>query len=510
MTVWKRGCLLLCIFVLFLVFFGGYILLTARGSGWLVESVLEVFLQTGDLKTELAVGNLSRGFRWAGLVLEDSGRLPRETAVHFGLVRLQLPFQGRSLVVFEDGLLVLPVSRAVASVNGYWVPGRWEVILGTQKIALKETLDFLDRQKLPEFNARFVRALRSFDEAFIRGQEIRFAIDTRSGQGLSVSIFNARVEMQSAGPILISGGYRGGLLDINLFSQWFPASRIISFLGEGTPWRSLSGTVSDIDLYIHGPLAAFGVSGRLTLEKLVRDGAGLENVPVDLRLRTDMSAEPRLYGTIRVDGGSLAGAATAQVRLLPGTLLFEGDPASPAFDLFGLSQVGDTRIDIRLRGNLNAPELKLQSADGLGQDQLLLMLVTNRSWRGTEKSLTQKKFSLDAAGEFMDYFVFGGIGYRLSQSLGIKDVSLSVDKAQKGLGITKEVTGHLDARYELRHTVDETGNLMSSQKIGGEYRLNSFFSLEANRETRQSLSTAAENQPVRPEDRILIKYRRMF
>ena len=85
-----------------------------------------------------------------------------------------------------------------------------------------------------------------------------------------------------------------------------------------------------------------------------------------------------------------------------------------------------------------------------------------------------------------------------------------MDKAQKGLGITKEVTGHLDARYEFRHTVDETGNLMSSQKIGGEYRLNSFFSLKADRETRQSLSTAAENQPVRPEDRILVKYRRMF
>jgi hypothetical protein len=495
---------------LFLASFGGYIFLTARGSGWFVQGVLEVLLQTGELKTELAVGSLFRGFRWAGVILEDAGRLPRKTVIHLGLVRVQSPFQGGALVLFEEGLLVLPVSRAAVSLKGHWTPGRWEVILGTQKIGLKETLDFLDRQKLPELNARFVRALRSFDEALLRGQEIRFAMDAGSGQGLSVNIFNARVEAESAGSILISGGYRDGLLDINLFSRWLPASRIISFLGEGAPWRSLSGTVSDIDLYIHGPLASFEVSGKLTLEKLVRDGAGLENVPVDLHLRTAISADPRLYGTIRVDGGSLAGAATAQVRLLPGTLLFEGDPANPVFDLSGMSQVGDTRIDIRLRGNLNAPELRLQSADGLAQDQLLVMLVTNRSWRGTEKSLTQRKFSLDAAGEFMDYFVFGGIGYRLSQRLGIKDISLNVDKAQKGLGITKEVTGHLDARYEFRHTVDATGNLMSSQKIGGEYRINNFFSVKADRETRQSLSTAAEAEPVRPEDSILIKYRRMF
>ena len=80
------------------------------------------------------------------------------------------------------------------------------------------------------------------------------------------------------------------------------------------------------------------------------------------------------------------------------------------------------------------------------------------------KILGQGKVSPDLAGDFIDYFVFGGSGARLSEQLGIRGFSVKYDKNKKGLEVKKAISDKLEASYGVEQSQAKEQQLKTTQK----------------------------------------------
>jgi len=329
-------------------------------------------------------------------------------------------------------------------------------------------------------------------------------------EGLNIKIYNGRFKMPGSDTILFYGTYTQGSLALTAYSNHVNISEILDLFTESRALSNISGQIYDLDVQAQGTFLQPQLEGTFYIKKLSRSGFTMIDSPGKFSLRlTDIKDKLKLNGEVVFKSAKVFGKKTAVIELNSSKILFSGDPKNPFFDMRGHSDVDDVKIDISLKGQIHKPDLKLISQPQAPEQKLIIMLATGKSWQAADASLDQNKLSPELAGDFVDYFIFGGSRKRLAKKLGLSDVSLQFDDKIMGVGLKKEVFEKASLTYEIEQSKEQTDNLDITQKIGGSYKITDHISVEGEKELRPDTQLKAQ-EDEKTDDKILLKYKRKF
>lgn len=349
----------------------------------------------------------------------------------------------------------------------------------------------------------------------VRIQNISVLLASLSFDGIVLKIDNARLFLpNSDNPLVFWFSLNNGELNGNLFAGSISLREILPVFPLKIP-DGISGMVTDMDIYFKGPYKEPRISGKFHIEEISRGGFLAVDCPstVTLALRKSTGVWSP-FGEILVKSGTLSGPRTAAVSLNESKILFSGSWDNPSLDLSGRASVEDTKIKISVKGTAKAPQLQLSSQPSKAEEKLLVMLATDRSWKGAENIFGSKQISADLAKDFIDYFAFSGEGNAIAKRFGISNLSIKFDKEAKGFGVTKDVSGRLKASYGIEQTQKTGEPAYTTQKVGGTVKLTDAVSAEATKEVLPKIDAATESTTTlpsqRPRDEILLKYKKNF
>ena len=335
----------------------------------------------------------------------------------------------------------------------------------------------------------------------------------------SLSIRDARLDLPESETLLISGEYRRGRMQLNLYSRLLDAREILGCFMAEKDVRKFSGPVGPLDLDLSGSWRRFDVRGAFHVRQLnyytfsLVDAAGT----VALTVQPGSKLEG-LTGEVRIERGAL-NLKNGSIQLEPSRILYTGDAKRPVFDLLGSTGVEKIPVRAVFKGTFRRPELRLSSDPPLPQEQLLLMLATGKRFKSIEGvSSGEAQLPVDLVGAFLDYAAFGGSGSRLAQELGVEGSVLIRDEGRTtGLGLKKSLTEKVGVRYGVEQTQPEIGQTPTvRQKVGAELEVTPTdrISVEAESEVTppqekvQAQSTGGK-EPERT-GKVLLKYKRKF
>ncbi|MFH1782552.1 MAG: translocation/assembly module TamB domain-containing protein [Candidatus Omnitrophota bacterium] len=359
------------------------------------------------------------------------------------------------------------------------------------------TVDFKDAEgnisKAVTINDISITDLEGFPEgSILEIKSLELSIRSFDIEGIYLDIKNARLTVPGEDPLFFYGTCKDNSLDFNLYSSSLDIKTIIELLDLKT-LSSVSGDLSELDLYISGSLLEPRIGGKFKIDQGKYDLFSIKNAPVSFNIKLrDIPTDLSMSGEITIISGDISGPKTAKVALENSKIFFNKDPKNPSLSLKGASTVGNTSIKITLNGTMKKPDIILSSDPPLPKEKLLLMLATNRSWDGVEAALQQGQVSTEAVREFMNYFVFSGSGSRLTESLGLKGVSFKFDESTKGIGLKKDLTGKAEVNYAIEESYKKDGDPSSTQKIGTDYKLTDTLSVGAEKEIKQAPGVTKE------------------
>ncbi|HDT14860.1 MAG TPA: hypothetical protein ENN55_01490, partial [Firmicutes bacterium] len=235
----------------------------------------------------------------------------------------------------------------------------------------------------------------------------------------SLAAHNGKLLIPGSDPVLFHGTYKDGSLDFNIYSRSININQALH-IAQANDLKDITGTVNDLDIYINGGFLEPELTGGFYVRALSRRGFLLSDceVSLDLKLK-NIAAGPEIYGGINLNNGRVSGPRTAEVRISAGKIFLRGRSGQPFFDLRGISDVGGVRINVGLRGTAEEPDIRLSSKPSLPKGLLLLMLATNKSWKGVKGVIDGGQISTDIVKDFVDYFFFAGTGTKIARYFGI-------------------------------------------------------------------------------------------
>lgn len=340
-------------------------------------------------------------------------------------------------------------------------------------------------------------------------QKLEISLKALNLHGLSLKVLNGRLEWPHSENLLFYGEYTEGRLDVNIFSRRLDLGPVVDLFFDEQTIGAFSGSLSDIDIHISGSLFEPLIDGSLLVERLIHQDFSLQDSPLTLKLSLSQDDQRRLKGEVYAAGGRMSGQKTATVRLQPSRLLFDGNPANPGLAVRATAAVERVDIAISLAGTFERPELNLTSKPVLSQEHLLLMLATNKRWQTAESLMHSDGSFTELAGDFIDYFLFGGCSQALGEKLGIRDFNVRYDAAGVGAGLTKDVGDKVNFSYDIQRSANQGLPRETSQKIGLGYNLTPMFSLDAQHMMRQSLIDSGDDEILR-DNQIKLRFKREF
>lgn len=345
----------------------------------------------------------------------------------------------------------------------------------------------------------------------VKIQELEYS-GIRSG-ALTFNVRNGRL-LADEEMVMFYGAYRSGRLNFNIYANSFSArSLVLALFPDNPSLQHLEGKIQDIDFYLMGTPAEPRVSGRCVLKEARFRGFSAFDFPCSLRVNVvrTLDGQVRLYGALFFQEGEIRSRDTL-VSVMESSLRFSGDPANPAIEARGYSVVDGTRITIAFSGTLEVPDLQLTSQPPMSQDKLIVMLMTGKSWTGTEQAVSKGQVTPEMVSDFVDYFLLGGSGERLIRKLGITDLTLTYEERVRGVEVKKSLTGSTNVIYDVQQVKNPDETPTTRQKLGLEYRLTETLSIEGRRELKQQPAEdeaeALREEP--PESEVRLRYRRQF
>ncbi len=337
-------------------------------------------------------------------------------------------------------------------------------------------------------------------------QRLDISFTSLSLTSLKVGIYNGILRIPNLDIILVNGGFGDRNLNLNLYSKNVGVHQALELFGQRNGLKKISGLLTDLDVYIKGTFFDPELTGTLIVDKLTREKFSITKAPCSFSLHLkEVKDELKLFGSVSLDSGAISGPKTAVINLLESNIIFKGDPKKPSFDVEGISTVEKVKIEIVLRGTLDSPELKLKSNPSLPQEKLLVMLATNRSWKGAEAALSQGQISASLAQNFLDYFVFSGSGSKIAQKLGISDISVKYDGQTKSIGVTRDITGSTSVSYSVEQSQDDDAKKISTQKIETEHKITESISIGAEKEIKQD-----DRNEQTTDEKVILKFKKKF
>lgn len=348
----------------------------------------------------------------------------------------------------------------------------------------------------------------------LRIQHLLIDFSSLQFSGLTCEFQNARLSFPGSEPLVISGIFQRGHLDINIFGKNVDVREFLRIGGVEKFDQTVFGMLDSVDIYIRGPLKSPQVSGNFFIERLIRGVYLIKNAPCTLAVTfLDWGKDFKAQGELILNNGSFYLRDT-EITIEPSRLKFNGSLMKPILDLKGQALVNKVKIAVRVTGTPENPDFRLFSDSLISQQRLLLMLATNRSWQGVDDSLNQGIVSADLAKDFFDYVFLNGSTHKLIHSLGLSDISLKFDGTTKGISFKKDILNALSLGYGLEETTPANEKSFFTQALEGEFSMTEQLSVGAERKFKQekTLPTTQEALPaaITTEDKIFLKYNTKF
>ncbi|MBI4355913.1 MAG: translocation/assembly module TamB domain-containing protein [Candidatus Omnitrophica bacterium] len=292
-------------------------------------------------------------------------------------------------------------------------------------------------------------------------------VDVDGGQPRLRAIQQGRLKLPYSETILIEAAQQAEHVTLRIYSTRVDAPEILAVLLKSWSVPDLAGTITDVDLRLDGSLTQLRCTGTFRVATLSHRGFGLADALGTVDLTLTQGAEAwQAQGAVTLKSGIVT-ARNARVMLSESRITLPGQGQSPGFHLRGTATVEDTRIDATLRGTLEHPELKLFSDPPHTQGRLLVMLLTGKSWRGSEIALEQGQLSTAVVRDAIDYFVFGGRGEVMAHHLGLSEFSLIYDPTTGGVGVKTGLFGRLEASYAVSRPDAQAGSAAGAAQPPG-------------------------------------------
>lgn len=430
---------------------GAYrVLGTAAGAHWVAGRMVRSYAASSRLTIGGCSGSVARGFILYQVELHAPEALPPGSRLTFERVRVP-PLSLRSLR-----------RRARITLEGLRGSG---IGAAFQVTAQRVTGNRAEGWTAEDVELSGVRGLPTGSAVKIQRIETAFPLRTDRIR----SIRNGRVLLPLSDPIVFDGAQQAGRLDLHLFANTLTVSDLRELLPDHPALRWLNGSLSDLNVHIQGAEDAPQIASSFTVGALAYQRLVLARCPTQVSVRLQRRPDGwRVDGRLLIHGGALATGAST-IHLQPSAVAFDGDPARPLIDAAGTATVKDTHIRISVHGRPPSPEVKLGSTPPLDQQQLLLMLLTGRSWATATTLFNHGYLSSDVATDFLDYVLWGGSGSRLANRLGISDLSLLYDPNTREVGAKTRLFGRVEAGYTIQEPTADTVPY-PTQRVSAGYR----------------------------------------
>ncbi len=371
-----------------------YFFYTTAGSSLMARLVIAHYVKPGRLTIQRATGSLSEGLGLRGVQLGELAGALKDSSL--GIQQIDLAPLSVSLTQ--------PLHVEVRDVR-----------LQPTAMAREVTIARLDGEFTGDFV--FYDVLLQDPTRFPPGSTVKIErLDATLPLQIEhiKRIYNGVLRLPDADPILFYGTQQDGHMEAHVYTHSVDFDRLLRMVSSNPRGGSIKAVLTDGDLVITGSVDDMKVGGNLELSRLWREGFSVSGCPAKLALTVkDVTTAPKVHGTVTVLGGTLTARQTT-VAIQQGRVNFAGDPTAPTFDVKGVSKIGDTKIFITLKGNLDKPDLQLSSDPPKPPGLLLVMLATGKPWKGAQEGLAQGTIPLDLAADFIDYFAFGGLGGKLA------------------------------------------------------------------------------------------------
>ena len=350
------------------------------------------------------------------------------------------------------------------------------------------------------------------DGSEVKIQKLDVIFDSLDIKKANVAVENGRLFLPHCEPIVVMGNYSNGNLSFNIFTKAVDVSDILAF-SDNKSVRNVAGAISNIDLYVTGPLNKVNVRGDFKVDQIVKSDFSLSNSEGSLSLT--LSSPDGLGKDVKPDGeidfkNGVFQIRKIQLQLEPSRIMFAENFREPSFDIKGTATVDEFKIILTLQGTRSAPALDANSVPPRSREELLIMLVTGKSWQGDGAPEGQRASS-QLAGEMIDFFLILGDN-PLVEALGITDTAIKYDEQTRGIGVTTKIGDRLKVGYEVdEHTARQQGEPPSvTHKLGGEVQVTPHVSISAEKEfqPRQDLPGATDTTPT--DDKVLLKFKKQF
>lgn len=349
-------------------------------------------------------------------------------------------------------------------------------------------------------------------ESVLRIQELSLSVSMSGVPGLEAEFHNARLLSPHDDPLVFEGRWHDGQISGNIYARGLNLLRIRDIFPAFRRLSVIRGSLKDIDLVLTGDPDDLRLQGRLWVDQWRYASYLLEDCEVEPDLKVSRSGgEWQVNGRIMIVAGDFL-TPRVKIRLAAGRIDLYGDPARPSFDIRGYTRVARTQITIVIRGTREEPQVILSSEPPLPQEQLLLMLTTGKKWKSIAQPSFQRGMTTEVAADFVDYFIFGGSGRRLSQYLGLSDLSVTLDERSRGVTVSKDVTERLGIGYGVQMETPPDEPAIFRQKMTGEYDVTGRVTVGVQKEIAApadpKVTDPVADQPI--DDRVYMKYRAAF
>jgi len=344
-------------------------------------------------------------------------------------------------------------------------------------------------------------------------QQLFLQINSMRISDWKLEIENGRFLIPDSDPVIIVGSMKGGELDFNIYSKSVDIDTVKNYFSDNKKLSRMKGNIDQGDILIRGLYKNSMITGTFTIGRLSINGFTLLDTPGMVKLNCAIKGKNiRCPGDIVLSDGTIE-AKRIIIKLKESKIsLREAVPAS-LLALHGQAKISKTKINISVKGTAEKPELKLSSDPPLPEWRLLAMLATGKGWKGVEPSLEQGAITPELAQDFLDYFVFGGVGSKFRQRLGLSDVSLTYDQNKKGIGIKKQLSEKAEIGYGVEQQKNgKNGQADVNQKLQGEYKMTDNISLELEKDikTKGDPLESTESTGNNDENKVFLKYKKKF
>lgn len=326
-------------------------------------------------------------------------------------------------------------------------------------------------------------------------------------KGLNVEIHNGRLILPDSGSIILDGLLQDGVFEGDIFGRDIYLGDVYRFVSGVKELADLHGRVSRLECHLKVSAQRFAVEGKAHVAEIRGSRFFLQNCPLGFQWEYSRSSGP--WASVNIYGGQL-GLPHAAVFLKPGRIVLADGPRDVRLDLRGFAQVDNVSISIRLKGTLKEPKLRLDSDPSLSRERLLVMLLTGKSWRSAEESLSQGRVSADLIKDTIDFLFFGGKVNDLARPLGVSDIHLEIDQQKKGFGLGTRITTRARLNYTVAQEDNRQGNVSITQKAGVIYQVADHLSVEGERQMRFHESVTNTTQLPETNDAVFLKYKQNF